>query len=278
MRVASIGSGSQGNGTLIHNGESGSILVDCGFSAKETRSRMAAKEFNPADLVGILVTHEHTDHVKGVATTANALRVPVYCTWGTYQASLVGRLDEALFHCIEPNGYFSCAELSVQAVAVPHDASDPCQYVLTHSSGSRLGILSDIGSFTRVQILAYQGCHALMLECNHDLRMLAEGPYPAQLKRRVAGHYGHLSNAQAADFLRQVVHPDLGHLIATHVSQKNNTQELALGALAPVIAGSAVRVRAATQSCGFDWIEIQPRNLMMQTPDRERQLVLDLDI
>ncbi len=275
MRFASIGSGSQGNGTLIANGSEGTLLLDCGFSAREVRNRLAKKSVAAADLAGILVTHEHGDHSKGVATLANALRVPVFCTWGTYQSVLAGRLDEALFHRIDADSVFSLAGLSIQSVAVPHDAREPCQFVFS-SKHCRLGILSDVGSFTRAMVTAYQGCDGLMLECNHDLRMLADGPYPAQLKRRVAGHYGHLNNEQAADFLRRVAHPQLHHLIATHISQKNNSPALALSVLAQT--SGAWTLQAASQNSGFDWITLGRRNVCTQESPGERQMTLALDI
>src|SRR5690606_35157464 len=128
VRFASIGSGSQGNGTLIGNGGEGTVLLDCGFSAREARNRMAQKGLATADLAGILVTHEHGDHSKGVATLANSLRLPVYCTWGTYQSVLAGRLDEVLFHRIDADSVLHVAGMTVQAVAVPHDAREPCQF------------------------------------------------------------------------------------------------------------------------------------------------------
>lgn len=275
MRFASIGSGSQGNGTLIDGGD-GVLLLDCGFSAREARNRMAEKGLLVADLAGILVTHEHGDHSKGVATLANALRVPVFCTWGTYLSALSGRLDEALFQRIDADGQFSIVGLEVQAVPVPHDARDPCQFVFSAATG-RLGVLTDAGSFTRQMVQFYQGCDALMLECNHDLRMLAEGPYPAQLKRRVAGHYGHLNNQQAADFLRQVAHPGLQCLVATHISQKNNTGELALQALAQVQLDQRCVVTAASQNSGFEWVALSAETRGLQAVPRQQQLVLDLD-
>lgn len=276
MRFASIGSGSQGNGTLIDNGGEGTLLLDCGFSAREARNRIAEKSLLPADLAGILVTHEHGDHNKGVATLANFLRLPVYCTWGTYQSALMGRLDEVLFHRIDADSVFSLAGLEIQSVAVPHDAREPCQFVFS-SSRFRLGILTDVGSFNRAMVTAYQACDGLMLECNHDLRMLADGPYPAQLKRRVAGHFGHLNNQQAADFLRQVAHPQLQCLIATHISQKNNTRELAIDALQQAQADGNFAIQAASQSSGFDWITLQPRSNASMPLSSERQLALDLE-
>ena len=254
MRFASIGSGSQGNGTLIDNGSGGVLLLDCGFSAREARNRLAEKSLQPTDLAAILVTHEHGDHCRGVATLANALRLPVYCTWGTYQTALSGRLDDTLFHRIEADECFSLADITVQAVAVPHDAREPCQFVFS-SMGNRLGVLSDVGSITHAMITAYQNCDALMLECNHDLHMLASGSYPAQLKRRVAGHYGHFENRQAAEFLSQVANHRLQYLVATHISQKNNTPQLALQMLGQT--EGAWRISAATQESGFDWIQLQ---------------------
>lgn len=274
MRFASIGSGSQGNGTLIDNGSAGTILLDCGFSAREARARLEAKGLQASDLAGILVTHEHGDHVKGVATLANALRIPVYATWGTYQAALSGRLEQSLFQRIDQSSRFELAGLTVQAVAVLHDAREPCQFVVAGPAG-RLGILSDTGAFNRQMVAVYRGCDALLLECNHDLRMLAEGPYPAQLKRRVAGHYGHLNNEQAADFLRQVAHPGIQHLVATHISQKNNAAALALAAFATVELGPDCRVGAACQGNGFDWLSLRPA-VSGALPSRSGQLMLDL--
>lgn len=275
MRFASIGSGSQGNGTLIDNGDQGVLLLDCGFSAREARNRLTEKALQPADLAAILVTHEHGDHAKGVAALANTLRIPVYCTWGTYQSALMGKLDETLFHRIEPDGVFCLAGLMIQAVSVPHDARQPCQFVFS-SPQIRLGILSDAGSFTRAMVAAFQGCDGLLLECNHDLRMLADGPYPAQLKRRVAGNLGHFNNQQAADFLRRVAHPRLQCLIATHISQKNNTPALAIDALRQAQTGGSFAIHAASQDEGFDWIALRPRTDANTPPSRERQLALDL--
>lgn len=276
MRFASIGSGSQGNGTLIDSGGEGVLLLDCGFSARQARSRLADKGLEAADLAGILVTHEHGDHSKGVATLANALRVPVFCTWGTYHSSLAGRLDEALFQRIDADSQFNIAGLEVQAVPVPHDAREPCQFVFS-SPSCRLGVLTDTGSFTRQMVRFYQHCDALMLECNHDLRMLADGPYPAQLKRRVAGHYGHLNNQQAADFLRQVAHPGLQCLVATHISQKNNTGDLALQALAQVRLDKRCAVSVASQHSGFDWVGLTAKSRGIPVVPRQQQLALDLD-
>lgn len=268
MRFASIGSGSDGNGTLVSNGGEGSILLDCGFSAKDAVARMAGRGVAPADLAGILVTHEHTDHIKGVARLANLYRIPVFTTWGTFIGKLNGELDESLLNLIVPGEAFTLAGMQVDPVAVPHDAREPCQFVFS-AAQMRLGILTDAGSITRQMVARYQQCDALMLECNHDLRMLAEGPYPASLKRRVAGAMGHLNNQQAADMLRQVGHDDMQHLIVTHISQKNNTPELAVQTLLASECCKPAVIQVAGQKSGLDWCTIQPRSITAMPSDRQ---------
>jgi phosphoribosyl 1,2-cyclic phosphodiesterase len=253
VKFASIGSGSEGNGTLIKNGTQGAVLVDCGFSAKEAVSRMAALGVLAEDLAGILVTHVHTDHIKGVARLANSCRIPVYTTWGTWAAKLNGALDDELLRLITPHEMFEVANLKVQPVAVPHDAKEPCQFIFDDDK-VRLGVLSDVGSVTPHMLEAYQGCDGLMLECNHDLQMLANGPYPLSLKRRVAGPLGHLNNQQSADMLSQLSLSGLQHLVVTHISQKNNHPDLAVEALLNTGGCQEDIIRVASQHCGLDWL------------------------
>lgn len=275
MRFASIGSGSEGNGTLICNGDEGCVLLDCGFSAREALRRMAGLGIAAADLAGILVTHEHSDHIKGVARLANQCRVPVYTTWGTYSCYLNGHLDEALLRLISPQQSFSLAGMCIEPVPVPHDAREPCQFVLA-TPQARLGILTDAGSVTPLMVTRYGDCDALMLECNHDLRMLAEGPYPAQLKRRVAGPVGHLNNQQAADLLNRIGHAGLQHLIVTHISQKNNAPDLAVQALLDTGRCDARVIRVAQQQTGLDWLTIRPRSATIRV-SATQQLSLDFE-
>lgn len=256
MRFASIGSGSEGNGTLIQSDRQGAVLVDCGFSAREALSRIADYGLAADDLAAILVTHEHTDHIKGVARLANRCRIPVYTTWGTWAAKLNGVLDDALFRLINPHEGFEVAELLIQPVPVPHDAREPCQFVF-EGDGVRLGVLSDVGSITPHMLDSYQACDALMLECNHDLKMLADGPYPPSLKRRVAGPLGHLNNQQSAHMLSQLERSAMQHLVVTHISQKNNHPDLAVAALLENAVCPEGIIRVATQNSGLDWIAVQ---------------------
>lgn len=208
------------------------------------------------DLAAILVTHEHSDHIKGVARLANKARVPVYTTWGTWVDKLQGVLDESLFQLINPHDEFTLAGMVVQPIPVPHDANEPCQFTF-QANGMKLGVITDTGCVTPHMLEMYQGCDSLMLECNHDLQMLADGPYPTSLKRRVASNLGHLNNQQAAEMLGQMQVEKLQHLVVTHISKKNNHPELAVAALLQVEACHEESIQVAQQDSGFDWLSIE---------------------
>ncbi len=261
MEFASLGSGSEGNATLLKalSGNGGTLLVDCGFSAKETLNRLSRLGTSVQDIAAILVTHEHTDHIKGVARLANRFKIPVYATWGTWFKKLSGHLDPVLYRQILPEQGFLIGDISIQAVPVPHDAREPCQFIF-ESAGLRLGLLTDVGSITPHMIERYQCCDGLMLEFNHDLQMLQDGPYPANLKRRVAGPLGHLNNGQASHLLKKVASQRLQSLVATHVSQKNNHPDLVLETILEAKLCSDSAVTLATQREGFNWMGLQSRN------------------
>ncbi|AMX03239.1 MBL fold metallo-hydrolase [Microbulbifer thermotolerans] len=253
LRFASLGSGSKGNGTLVASGGH-CLLVDCGFTIKETERRMARLGVSPADLSAILVTHEHSDHLSGVAPLARKYKLPVYLTPGTLRARDIGVLPEV--HLIEGHQPFAVADIQVTPVAVPHDAREAAQFVF-RCRGSSLGLLTDLGTVTPHVESHFGACDALVLEANHDPRMLAQGPYPPSLKRRVGGAYGHLSNQQAAGFLERVGAEQLQHLVVAHISEKNNTLELAREALAEA-ADSVANCLFACQQRGFDWLQVEP--------------------
>lgn len=251
MRFASLGSGSKGNATLIEGGDT-LVMVDCGFSAKETARRMARLGVDPAQLAAILVTHEHSDHSSGVGILSRKYQLPVYLTHGTLAS---GRCDKLYAHelvvCEEE---FAIGELQVQPVAVPHDAREPCQYRFTHG-GNSIGVLTDLGTVTPHVVEHYRGCDALLMEFNHDLGMLHDGPYPASLKQRVGGDWGHLNNQQAAAGLAQIGVDTLQHLVVAHISENNNSQALAEQSLRGVVPESCPLVWAQ-QSSGFGWLSL----------------------
>jgi phosphoribosyl 1,2-cyclic phosphodiesterase len=250
MRFASLGSGSKGNATVVATGDT-AVMIDCGFSLREATRRLATLGLEPSQLDAILVTHEHSDHSAGVGKLARRYNIPVYLTHGTLSS---GRVDGCpQLHCFNCGDHFSIGSLDIEPVAVPHDAREPCQYRLGHR-GSSLGILTDLGSVTEHVVERFRGCDALLLEFNHDLAMLWRGDYPAALKRRVAGDWGHLNNAQAVTLLQQLGWESLRHLVVGHISEKNNSREHAAAALATVCGALHSRVVFAEQGSGFDWL------------------------
>lgn len=252
LEFALLGSGSRGNATLIRSGRT-RLLVDCGFAVREFHARAAQLDFDAASLDGILVTHEHGDHIGGVARLARAHGLTVYLTRGT--ASARNDWEGCEVRTISPHEAFTLGDIDVQPFPVPHDAREPCQFVFGHA-GLRLGILSDLGRPTPHVARMLDGCDALLLEYNHDAQMLSSGPYPDSLKRRVGGDWGHLSNAQAGDLLRQLDRSRLRHLTLTHLSEQNNTPVLARAAACEALQDDPAWCVCAAQDRPSGWIGI----------------------
>ncbi len=252
MQFASLGSGSRGNATLVEAGGT-LVMLDCGFSCRETERRMARLGRSPDQLSALLVTHEHSDHVRGVAALARRYGVPVWLTRGSWQMLRDRDLPEVQYFGADAG--FPVGDLQVQPYTVPHDAREPCQFVF--SDGARqLGVLTDTGRMTPHIVARLERCDALLLECNHDAGMLADGPYPDALKRRVGGPLGHLSNAQAAGLLERVDGSRLQHVVAAHLSEQNNAPELARAALADVLGCARDWIGVADQEHGIGWRSI----------------------
>ncbi|MEJ6655908.1 MAG: MBL fold metallo-hydrolase, partial [Pseudomonas sp.] len=248
MRYCSLGSGSRGNATLIEHGRT-RLLVDCGFSLRATEQRLAAAGLSPRQLTAILVTHEHSDHIKGVERLATRYSLPVYMTAGTY----LGMGDTALpVELIHFGQDLVIGDIRVTPVPVPHDAREPCQFIFD-SGCHRLGVLTDTGMITPLITEMYSGLDALFLEANYDPMMLANGPYPPFLRARVGGSLGHLSNQQAAGLLEAIDMSALKHVAIAHISEKNNRPELALGELSRVLGGWEGELRLAVQNQGLPW-------------------------
>lgn len=233
------------------------ILLDCGFSARETERRLARAGLADAPLSAILITHEHSDHVGGVMACARRFRVPVWMTPGTHAAlgrEATGLSDVRHFNPHEP---FEIGDLRIEPFPVPHDAREPCQFVLGDGA-SRLGFLTDVGITTPHIERMLGGCDALVLECNHDQDMLRDGPYPPSLKARIAGDHGHLDNAAAARLLSKLDRSRLRHVVAAHLSRTNNTPAKARAALAAVLNGAADGISVADQDAGFSLFSLAP--------------------
>ncbi|HCM06588.1 MAG TPA: MBL fold metallo-hydrolase [Oceanospirillales bacterium] len=249
MRFASLGSGSKGNATVIESNNT-RVLIDCGFNRKHTRLRLQELDLDLRDLDAILVSHEHSDHAKGVVLVCESINKPFYATYGTARSA--GWLSHPLWRCIDGNESFKIDELSIHVVVVPHDSQEPVQFVVSDAQ-YKVGVLSDLGSLTPHVIDAYQNCHGLLLEANHDLQLLQQGPYPPALKRRVAGDYGHLNNQQAADLLSRLIWSGTQHVLASHISDKNNSLELVKKEFAKVLECDWQEIDAAIQGESTGW-------------------------
>ena len=258
MRFCSLGSGSSGNATLVE-ARSGAqvqrVLVDCGLSLRELTRRLAERGCTPDDLQAVFVTHEHSDHVGCVQTLMRKHRVPVWMSEGTWRATCGEHAPPELLRFARDGEPIPLGILELQPYAVPHDAREPLQ--LTISDGQwRLGILTDAGSETEAMVRALQHCTAMLLECNHDLKMLADSDYPAFLKRRIAGARGHLSNPASAGILSRCLHGGLKHVVAAHLSERNNSPALAAATLAEVLGTSADDVVVADPRAGSPWLDL----------------------
>jgi phosphoribosyl 1,2-cyclic phosphodiesterase len=249
VRFTWLGSGSRGNAALIEAGGT-CVMLDCGFGLRELELRLGRAGRAPADVDAILVTHEHSDHIGGVARFAARHGTRVLATAGTakgFRGEPPPRLERISAH--EP---FSVDALEIAPMPVPHDAREPCQFVFSDGA-LRLGIVTDLGRATQHVVDSLAGCDAVALECNHDEALLAAGPYPAALKRRVGSDLGHLANSQAAALLAELDCVRLRHVVALHLSETNNTPALARAALAAVLGCAPADVGVADQAAGLAW-------------------------
>ena len=255
MRFASIASGSRGNALLVQSARA-CILLDCGISFRQLVAGLDRLGLSLADLQAVFITHEHGDHIKGVRALCRKSDLPVYMTRGT--AAAADYLSLPQLRCLDGFAAVSIGDLCVQPVVVPHDAREPCQFVVTekNSAGDKsLGVLTDLGSYTPHVAAAYRNCDALELEFNHDVALLQGGPYPPSLKQRVLGDWGHLSNRQAGDLLMQFDRDKLQWLVVAHISQQNNSQAQVEAVLQQVFPYPE-RFCLADQDDGFPWLEV----------------------
>ena len=265
MGFASLGSGSSGNGTLValrskaqSNSDTPSAaapdrlyLIDCGFNLKQTEARLHRLGLSAGDIDGIFVTHEHSDHIGGVAALAHKYSIDVYASYGTLKYDLKG----AVTHAFDGDAAFELDGIQVNPVRVPHDAKEPTQFVFDDGV-ERVGVLSDLGCVTSHVVEQFSQCTHLLLEANHDRDMLRTGRYPPRLKQRVGADYGHLSNEQAWELLRRLAHADLS-VVLGHVSMQNNDVAL-LERLFGTFHNELRGLGIASQDQGFDWVGARP--------------------
>jgi len=249
VSVCTLASGSKGNCIYISTADK-AILVDAGLSGREIEYRMRQRDLSPQTLQAIIVSHEHSDHIRGVGVLARRYSVPVFMSRETACAaqSSLGRLPSCCH--FEPGMPFTIAPFSIHPFNVSHDAVDPVGFTIA-MNGCRIGVATDLGIATGLVEEHLKGCHLLVIEANHDLEMLINGPYPWHLKQRIKGRNGHLSNDAAEALLRTVISNDLRYVVLGHLSETNNTSTLALKSVKKAVSGHHVHVVVAEQDrCG----------------------------
>lgn len=260
LRFKNLGSGSTGNATIVE-GRSGTqvhrLLIDCGFGIRQLQARLTKAELQPEDLDAVFITHEHSDHIGCAQALAVRYRIPVWMSEGTHAALGAPDFDGLLRMAHDMQG-IDLGTFHALPFTVPHDAREPLQ--LRCSDGAaHLAVLTDLGHASTHVLQQLHGCHALMIEANHDPGMLQASRYPPFLKRRVAGPYGHLANAATAEILRAVQHAGLRHVVAAHLSARNNTPSLAQQALADALGWALEAIAVADPVHGTNWQRVNGR-------------------
>lgn len=234
MIVRVLGSGSKGNAVLLEAGGT-RVLIDAGFSPKGMAKRLSVMEVAPSSIEAVIVTHEHIDHVKGVAACSRRWGWRILASAGTCTGC--ASLARASVERISVTGKVTIGQLDLATIRVSHDANEPMAVIATsRETGARAGIVYDLGVITESLRRALRGVDILMIEANHDVGMLRRGPYPPVLQRRIASRHGHLSNDDAAAAASECVHPGLSHVVLAHLSQKNNTPRIALETVRAALA------------------------------------------
>ncbi len=255
MKFTVLGSGSRGNSVYIEHQQT-ALLIDAGFSGKELIRRAAGCGISLDMVQAICLTHEHGDHIFGAGVISRRLRIPVHANTETFQAG-ENRLGKPYqFYEFDTGDFFEIGALQVQSFRISHDTADPVGYVISDGK-SRLGYLTDTGKISHLMVQRLSGCNAVVLEFNHDLEMLKNGPYPLPLQQRVRSSRGHLCNGDAAEFLRQILHSRLRHVVLAHLSEKNNTPYLAIEAARAVIEDNPqVQLHLAMQNRALSVISL----------------------
>jgi len=253
-KVCVLASGSKGNAIYVSN-EKSALLVDAGLSAIEIERRLRSRDINPDSLDAIVVSHEHTDHVQSVGVLSRRFRLPVYINEPTLSAARarLGSLHEIRrFH---RGTAFHIGSLSIHPFAVCHDAADPVGFTI-EDGGAKIGIATDLGVATRLVSHHLKGCCLMVLEANHDPKMLEQGPYPWELKQRIRGRLGHLSNEASRDLLAEVLNRQLEHVVVAHMSETNNRPDRALACLQEAVGCDAIRFTLGEQHAAGDMIHL----------------------
>ena len=246
MRICSIASGSSGNCIYVGSDVT-HLLVDAGISGKRTMQGVESLGIKMNELDGILITHEHNDHVNGLGVLARKYHIPIYATRGTIEAIQrmdgLGKIEEELFHPIIAQEKFTLKDITVNSIHVSHDAAEPVAYKFT-CDGKKAAVITDLGTYNDYIIDNLKGMDALFMEANHDVRMLEVGPYPYYLKKRILGNRGHLCNEATGRLLSSVLHDNIKAVMLGHLSKENNMPELAYETVRLEVTNSDTPYRA----------------------------------
>lgn len=233
MRLCSIASGSSGNCIYVGS-DNTHLLVDAGISGKKIEAGLNELGVKTSELDGILITHEHSDHIGGIGVVARKYGVPIYATEGTLkgllQSKSVGQIDTSLFNVIKGDESFIIEDLEITSINVSHDANEPVAYRIANNTHA-VGVCTDLGKYDDSIVKGFSGVEALLIEANHDVNMLQVGKYPYVLKQRILGDKGHLSNEACGKLLCRLLHDDLRSVYLGHLSAENNLAELAYEAV-----------------------------------------------
>lgn len=226
VRLTILGSGSAGNCAFLETDRS-RILIDAGFSLRQIRQRLAVIGKAPENLDGVIITHEHSDHVQAVALLCGKLKIPIYCNRATKEAIEYQTQTSLACRLFNTGAAFEIGDVQVETFTVPHDAQDPVGFLL-RTPAANVGVVTDLGHAPRLVLERVRSANVLLLESNHDVRMLQDCPRrPWSLKQRILGRHGHLSNEAAADLAQEVMNQDLRHLYLGHLSRECNQPDLA---------------------------------------------------
>ena len=249
LGVCILASGSKGNAIFISSGDT-SLLIDAGLSGIEIERRLKSRGLDPINLDAILVSHEHSDHIQGVGVLSRRYKLPVYINSKTRKAAVsqLGNLyDSKNFEC---GSTFTINDLSIHPFSISHDAKDPCGFTV-NQNGTKIGIATDLGIATSMVKAHLKGCTLLILEANHDEKMLINGPYPWPVKQRVKSRIGHLSNEESKALLNELQHDGLKHVMLAHLSETNNTPQKAFNEVGQALTRCEPRLYVASQNeCG----------------------------
>lgn len=258
LRVTVLGSGSSGNAVVVESGGR-RLLVDAGFSCRELERRLGEREVEPETLSALVVTHEHGDHVRGADRFHRRWGLPLYATAGTLEgAAGLGKAARGATRVIRSGEPWEVEGFRLEAFLIPHDAREPVGLVIEDEAGRRVGLVGDLGSRSRLAWGRLRDLDLLILETNHDLEMLRNGPYPWALKQRVASRHGHLSNHDAAEGLLELLGDRLQWVVAYHLSRTNNLPALAAAAIGEVLVREScpARITVAEQDRPSGWLEV----------------------